>query len=306
MKEFTLTSGFNYIENEKTFDVSAFVTVYLFDKKPHQDMYWEKYDFSQIFLVLEGSGTYITEEQQYPIESGMMFYRPAGKRSGYTWNTEKVRFALISFVCNSPAMEEIGVKPIYLHEEEIVTLLEIIKTAYKICEPLKDDAKILGMQVRANVPGAVLSFIYASLERFLCMIYCRRKHIGFLMDEDQKVNRHIDDSRLVKKVKEYLSAHICEQLTVNDISTYLGISQTALMHKFRKEVHQGIMEYFTDLKIEEAKKRIRESDESFTEIAEKLGFSSSNYFSRVFKAKTNVTPTEYSKYVSKRRLTNDI
>ena len=43
-----------------------------------------------------------------------------------------------------------------------------------------------------------------------------------------------------------------------------------------------------------------------TEIAEKLGFSSANYFTRVFKAKTNVTPTEYSKYVSKRRLAKDI
>ena len=306
MEKLTETSGFHYIHKEKTFDVSSLVTVYIFDHNPHPERYWELYDFSQIFLVLEGSGTYITQEASYPIESGMMFYRPAGRRSSYEWSTEKVRFVLISFVCNSPAMETIGVKPVYLHEEEIVTLLDVIKTAYKVCEPLKEDDKLLGMQVKANVPGAVMSFIYASLERFLCMLYCRLEHIGFLTQEDQKVNRHLDDSRLIKEIKKYLSEHVCEQLSVRDICNNFGISQTALTTKFRKEVQQGIMEYFTDLKVEAAKEKIRAGEKRFTEIAEELGFSSVNYFSRVFKNRTHITPTEYSKYVSKRNVTKNL
>ena len=54
------------------------------------------------------------------------------------------------------------------------------------------------------------------------------------------------------------------------------------------------------------KKKIQKTSDSFTEIAESLGFSSVNYFSRVFKSKTGVTPTEYSRHASKRRVGLDV
>ena len=116
------------------------------------------------------------------------------------------------------------------------------------------------------------------------------------MDESQKVNQFIDESRLVEAIKTYLNEHITEQLTISDICANFGISQTTVMKKFRRESNQGIMEYFTERKILEAKQRIRKTSQSFAEIAEELGFSSANYFSRVFKAKTGMTPTEYRLY----------
>jgi len=109
----------------------------------------------------------------------------------------------------------------------------------------------------------------------------------------------------VAEVKHYLAEHRAEQLTVHDICTHFGVSQTTLTRKFRHEVNQGLIEYFTELKIAAAKERIRKSASSFTEVSEALGFSSVNYFSKVFKAQTGMTPTEYSKHVSKRRLLQD-
>lgn len=306
MREYHPQFEFNHIQKTKTFDVSAFVTAYSFDRQQNKEPYWELYDFSQIFFVLEGKGTYTTENGVYPVEAGMMFYRPAHKRSSYAWETEEIKFALISFVCNSPAMEGIGEKPFRLYEEEAATLLDVIRTAARICEPVKETGDLLGMQVKDNVPDVVLSFIYASLERFLAMVYCRLKDITLLMDESQKVSRFMDESKLVSDVKKYLEEHLSEPLTVPDICTVFGVSQTALMKKFRRETDQGIMEYFTDLRIQEAKKRIQRSSDSFTVIAENLGFSSVNYFSKVFKSKTGLTPTEYSKHVSKRRASTGV
>ena len=89
------------VERQKTFEVSAFVTTYYFTSKPKFEARWEKYPFSQIFLILEGSGTYTTENASYPFSAGMMLYRPAGKASIYEWNSENVRFGLVSLVCRS-------------------------------------------------------------------------------------------------------------------------------------------------------------------------------------------------------------
>lgn len=296
------SARYNHIENARTFEVSSFITAHVFQTKPEGESYWERYDFAQIFLVLRGNGTYFTEEHSYPISAGMMFYRPANRRSRYEWNSQDAQFALISFVCKSAAMEEVGVEPLLLYEEESAALMDVIRTAERICEPLKENERLCGLRLKPNVPNAVLSFIYSSMERFLAMIYCRRRHIDLLLDESNKVSRYLDESRLVAEVKRYLSEQIAEQLTVHDICTHFGVSQTTLTRKFRHEVNQGVIEYFTECKIAAAKERIRKSSGSFTEISDALGFSSVNYFSKVFKAQTGMTPTEYSKHVSKRRI----
>lgn len=293
---------FNTIRNRKCFDVSAILTAYQFDLPGSGDFYWEQYNFSQIFLVLEGQGIYRTEQGDYPFGPGMMFYRPANCRSGYSWEPGPIKFALISFVCSSTAMEDLGVKPLPLQEEESATLLDVIRTTVRVCEPLKDNDSRLGMRVRDNVPDVVLSFIYASLERFLALVYCRIRGIRLLTDDAQKVSRYINDSAMVVQLKEYLEANIHRGLEIAELCDRFGISRTALMRKFCRETGTSIMAYFTDRKVELAKQRIRESTDSFTTIAESLGFGSVHYFSKVFKTRTGVTPTEYSRRVSKRRV----
>ena len=55
------------------------------------------------------------------------------------------------------------------------------------------------------------------------------------------------------------------------------------------------MEYFNRLKVEAAKQMIREQSYNFTEIADRLAFSTSQYFTTVFHRITGMTPSEYAK-----------
>ena len=297
----TLPSGYHLIRNQKTFDVSALVAAARFASKPDFDPCWEEYDFSQIFYIISGSGVMTTEEGSFPFSPGMMIYRPAFHRSIYHWDTEDVRFALIDFVCESEAMEVFAREPIRLYEEESATLLDGLKTTARICEPYTVTDPMLGMRIKPNIPTVVLSFVYASLERFLAMVYCRITGITLLMDESQKVSRCIDETVLVEKVKRYMAENLHRQLRTEDICQHFLVSQSSLSRSFRREVDMGLMEYFTEQKIKLAKYRIATTSDSFAQIAEALGYSSANYFTKVFKSKTGMTPTEYSRYVSKRR-----
>ena len=294
--------NFNSIENTKTFDVSAVVSVYNFSSKPSFEPKWEKYNFSQLLYVLEGEGVYSSEKGDFNISPGLMFYRPAYKSSIYKWNSDRVRLALISFVCTSEDMEVFEGEPLKLYEEEATILLDVIKTGTRICEPVPDSYASKGMRFREGVPRVVLSYISSSLERFLSMVYCRILGIDLLCDETQKVNMYLEKSALVEEVKAYLAANLERPLTMNEICAVFGVSQSALAKKFCSETRRTVIEYHTALRVNEAKRRIRETVESFGEIAEAMGFSSSNYFSKVFKKYTGMTPTEYSKYSSKRRI----
>lgn len=290
----------NPMESKHTFDISAFVCAYFFTAKPQFVPRPETYDFSQIFLVLEGSGSYETEHGSYPISPGSMFYRPAGRTSTYRWESEKVRFGIVSFACPSSAMSAFEGAPLFLYEEEIATLLDVIKTGVRICEPLSHDQPLLGMRYHPDTPNAVLDFLRASLERFFTMLYCRLEGIDLLREQTEKVSQFLDTSTLVEDVKSYLANHLSEQLSISDICTAFGVGQTALSKKFRAETKKGVIEYFMDLKIGDARQKIRQSRLSFAQISESLGFSTPNYFSKVFKQKTGLTPTEYSRFVSKR------
>ena len=98
------------------------------------------------------------------------------------------------------------------------------------------------MKIRPDVPPVMLGFVCSSLERFLCMLYCRLSGVGFLTDETEKVSRHLGDSRLVEEVKIFLAQNLEKHLTLGEICDRFWVSRTALSRKFRKVEGKGVMD----------------------------------------------------------------
>jgi len=290
-------------EYSRTFELSELVSAYYYRASRPEKPYWEKHNFSQIYVLLEGEGKYILEDTEYELSPGMMFYCPAETDFMHEWVSEKVSFALISFVCNSEAMDIFKNGPIRLCEEELSLLIDIIRTTERICDRSKvKKPPRYEIFIKPDTPSVVICYIYASLERLLSTIYCRLMGINLLLNENQKANNYIDGSRLVADVKEYLSERVNEKVTLDEICRKFGVGQTALMQKFRLETNQTVIEYFNELKIARAKVLLKNTSKSFTDIADELGFSSINYFSKLFKSKTGMTLTEFSRLSSKRGL----
>jgi AraC-like DNA-binding protein len=99
---------------------------------------------------------------------------------------------------------------------------------------------------------------------------------------------------IVYNIIEFLKNNIDKNLSFDEICARFSLGRTHLKTLYKKATSQGVMSYFRFLKIEEAKKLIREGRYNFTEISQKLGFESVHYFSRSFKNSTNMTPSEYS------------
>lgn len=293
------SQAYNVINNPKTFEVAGFQTAYYFPGYPGGTDGWEKYDFAQAFLLLSGSAVYETEQASYPVRPGMLVYRPAGHASQYV-PAPGASFALISFSCASEQAKLFEGAPIPLFGEERTTLLEIMKTGARVCETI-EGRSVQGMRLKPNIPAVVTSYICSSLERFFCILFCRLSGIGLTVDESQKLNRALADSKLMGEVRDYLDRHLTENLVISQISRRFWISPTALMKKFKRENGVGINAYLIERRLDEAKRLIRTTDLSFGEIAERLGFSSVQYFSKLFRSRVGITPTEFSRAVSKRR-----
>ena len=295
---------YNKIQQKRAFEVKNLVSAFNYVSKPYFEPYFESFDFDQIFLVLRGEGKYIARGNEYEISKGKMFFRPAGEESMYLWTSEEVSFALVSFVCDSSAKESFCNGPIELYDEERAEFLDITKTCERIFESIKENEEIQGMRIREDVPDAVFGFVVSSLERFLSMVWCRLNKVALVVDESGKVGNFVMESNLVYEVKRFLDRRTCEKVCLKDVCSYFGIGKTALMNKFKRECGVGVMEYFAALKVEAAKKFISTTSMNFFEISEKLGYSTPSYFSKIFKDSTGMSPTEYSRRVSKRRILN--
>jgi len=215
-----------------------------------------------------------------------------------------INLAIISFDCVSPAMNIFKNKILTLYGEESITLLDLIKTGAKLFDPIELDKPQQGLKLKENVLPVALQFVGISLERFLIMLYCRLTNAPLLVDEHAKVNKYIGDSTFVKNIKYYLADNVSKNLTIDDIANHFNLNATTVMKAFKRETGDSIMNYFCTLKINAAQRLIISSSMNFTQISESLGFSTVNYFSKFFKKRLGLTPTEFSRYEAKRQKIN--
>jgi AraC-like DNA-binding protein len=91
----------------------------------------------------------------------------------------------------------------------------------------------------------------------------------------------------------FMESKLYGKFSMEELSKEFSFSKTYISKYFVKACGYSIIDYFNMMKINEAKRLIRESHYNFFEISEILLFSNSHYFSTLFKKHTGMTPTQY-------------
>jgi two-component system response regulator YesN len=99
----------------------------------------------------------------------------------------------------------------------------------------------------------------------------------------------------IKEAATFIRSNIDQPLSLNAIADTLGVNPSHLSRTFRKALGMTLTDYINKLRIEEAKYMLDHSNDSVTEIASHVGYSDSNYFSKVFRKWEHVTPHDYRK-----------
>lgn len=100
-------------------------------------------------------------------------------------------------------------------------------------------------------------------------------------------------SRPIKKCVDYIYSHIYERITLHDLSDYSGVSSSYLSRQFSKELGLTIGDYIREKKIELSQEMLRNTDDSLSDIALRLSFSSQSHFIQIFKEVVGMTPKKY-------------
>lgn len=99
----------------------------------------------------------------------------------------------------------------------------------------------------------------------------------------------------IRAAVRYINENYPHKLTLESISRAIYLNRTYLSQQFKDEIGCTIPKYLEQIRINYALLLLRSSNTAISDISEQVGFSNQNYFSKVFKDVTGVTPMQYRK-----------
>ena len=128
------------------------------------------------------------------------------------------------------------------------------------------------------------------LEQFLIFLVrdITKKENSVIFPSKESMENH-----LMLEVKAYIEEHIEDTIRVSDICQKFDYSKSYLSKLFHEQCGETLANFTTKAKINRAKQLIRENNMNFAQISNLLSFDNPQYFSRVFKRITGMTPTEF-------------
>ena len=280
--------------------IDQLYTVHYFEYRSDFSYPLERHNFWEFQCVDKGSAKVQTDDDVHILNRGqVIFHRPNEFHNLTAVGQTAPNIVVISFECSSPCMEFFEKRILTLSDTERNLIGMIIAEARRcIASPL-NDPYLQKMEIKKDSLFGSQQLILLYLQELLISMI--RRHT--LPQVSMPVNRlpvPKNGSDIYNKIIFYLEEHIREFVTIEDICHDNLIGRSQLQKLFREQHQCGIIEFFTEMKVEFAKQLIRENQLNFTQISDFLGYSSIHYFSRQFKKVTGMTPSEYSTSIKAR------
>lgn len=141
-------------------------------------------------------------------------------------------------------------------------------------------------------------------EQYIFKTISQFEHIEEIEDYTYTLlNKAINDyksnegySRLSKGVIDYVAKHFSEpEMSVSDIADHLHMSGAYLNVLFKQEMKCTLKQYISNYRLDKAKEMLEQGFDKINEVAIACGYANGNYFAKVFKEMTDLTPQEYRK-----------
>ena len=271
-------------------NISKIVTIHYYEFDKTFVFNGEQHDFWELVYVDKGQVEIHRDDEKIVLSQGeIVFHRPNEFHSIRALNSAP-NFFVISFVCLSSAMLYFEKFHTVLDKNLKPFLASIISEAEKTFEIPKNDPSLKKLRKKdtAFIGGEQLIKTYLEqLLIFLIRNVTEKKSISVFPSKESM------ESYLVASMKSFIEGKTNEVFRVNELCGQIGYSKSYLCRLFHEQTGETIASYAVKAKIKAAKRLIREGNLNFAQISDILAFDNPQYFCRVFKRVTDMTPTEF-------------
>ena len=278
---------------ENLLHVTKIVTVHHFELEQGFVRPSEEHDFWEMVYVEQGGLVCtVNREKTTLLEGEVIFHKPSELHAHTPLGNENAKVFIISFECKSEAIEILGGRRLSLDEDLIRYVYMIMEEAGRTFDLGRSTPDIRRMPLCDRTALGGLQFIRNLLELFI--IGAIRQVDGEEDGSSFILKEHFGEY-LVNEIIEYLTANVGGRVSVDDVARSMNYTRSYIFRRFKEVTGQSVMSYYTSLKVKEAKRLLRHTDLTVSEISERLSFDTPNYFSKTFKRISGITPLTYRK-----------
>ncbi len=239
--------------------------------------------FSELFYVVHGSGTFVTEDMEFPVcENDMVIINPHVQHTEKSLYTTPLEYIVL------------GIDGLMFSFDKIASVQDSILMQTALGDVYKYNTQNSYVYAYLNI---MLEEITKKEENYeavcqnllevimLCML--RHNNLSIVQNSNVLLNREC------ARIKKYLDANYSENITLDTLAAFSHMNKYYLAHAFTKYMGVSPITYLLQKRIEEGKSLLSSTSHSISQISTILGFSSQSYFSQAFKKATGRTPVQY-------------
>ena len=242
----------------------------LFDSRdfPYRPAAPIRCNYYSSMLFLEGSGFMVIDHLEHEVRPHRVFIFNNRQVIGWS-NYENTKAYVLAFTPEIARSLQVGSYPTYFDpDEEELTLLQSIYHHTTLEMERQDHCSHKIMQSAAGL-------IYQLFGR-------------------HGKNTDVNDT-IMADFRELICSDFSRQDTVNDYCRTLHISSKEINERCLRAYGLSAKQYIMDLRLTEAKRLLAFSDLTAAEIAYRVGFEDASYFTRQFRQRTQLTPSDFRK-----------
>ncbi len=237
---------------------------------------------NEISYILSGRGIFEINGIKTPVSAGDIIITPkVGTHTIYAAENEELYFSYTGFALSEGSD---------LFSNEVLEFFQ--KREHILC---RDNVSIYDYFTKC------MDEFYRSGEIDLTIIESYMLQIILLtVRSSQTTLQNIDyrsisknEGKLVYLIRKYVERNIEKPITVGGIAESLGYSIYYISHLFKEKTNITLQDYIASKKIDRAKELMKKGGFTLTEISDRLSFTSLQSFSRYFKNKVGISPSQY-------------
>lgn len=269
-------------------DIKELTALEYLDFEGKYKEYVEKHDFWEMCYVEKGNVVLTAEGGESELSAGdVVLIPPDCTHSYFSKNGNESRAFVICFECLSQPLKSLSGVSFNLTGSAYQCMKLIInECSYTFSTGENEQLEILE---NPNFGGqqAIITQLEYLLICLLRMLSAEKNpEIVFLNEE------HFYQD-LAEVIINYFKDNIDKKISLEELCLRFNYSRSFLCKTFKEQTGETLFSYFNRLKINEAKRLLKKTELTVTQISERLGFSEVKYFGAAFKKLTGISPTEY-------------
>ena len=281
---------------EDSITINRVISVHYFQYMSDFSFPGESHDFWELVCVDRGEIDALAGERRLTLKKGnILFHKPNEFHNVLTNGKVSPSLVVIGFVFHSPAIKAFADQLMSVQDTEKELLAQIIVEARNTFRGRLDDPyqeELIFNSEPLTFGSAQLISHY--LEQLIIHLYRRYFSYSLPVRSSRFLAEASSGNDTYNRIVRYMEEHLGERMTIDRICRDNLVGRSQLQKLFRDTKGCGVIEFFSMMKIDTAKQMIRDNQLNFTQIADRLGYSSIHYFSRQFKQITTMTPSEYA------------